>query len=135
MSILKKRAVFTPLSLTHFSSIHFIDYFTSVIKSIVFGFTIGIVGTYKGFMLLREHVAWQSRQSGRSSGHVPDLYGRDAHCPDCQLDTIFIEMEKQSIKHIINRSESAIIIRDLYKSFEDLDVLKGVNLNVFKEKM
>ena len=41
-------------------------------------------------------------------------------------------MEKQSIKHIINRSESAIIIRDLYKSFEDLDVLKGVNLNVFK---
>lgn len=32
-----------------FSSIHFIDFFTSVIKSIVFGFTIGIVGTYKGF--------------------------------------------------------------------------------------
>ena len=32
-----------------FSSIQFIDYFTSVIKSIVFGFTIGIVGTYKGF--------------------------------------------------------------------------------------
>lgn len=32
-----------------FSSIHFLDLFTSVIKSIVFGFTIGIVGTYKGF--------------------------------------------------------------------------------------
>jgi len=32
-----------------FSSIHFIDFFTSVIKSVVFGFTIGIVGTYKGF--------------------------------------------------------------------------------------
>jgi phospholipid/cholesterol/gamma-HCH transport system permease protein len=32
-----------------FSSIHFIDYFTSLIKTIVFGFTIGIVGTYKGF--------------------------------------------------------------------------------------
>jgi phospholipid/cholesterol/gamma-HCH transport system permease protein len=32
-----------------FSSIHFIDFFTSVIKTIVFGFTIGIVGTYKGF--------------------------------------------------------------------------------------
>ena len=32
-----------------FSSIHFIDFFTSVIKAIVFGFTIGIVGTYKGF--------------------------------------------------------------------------------------
>jgi phospholipid/cholesterol/gamma-HCH transport system permease protein len=32
-----------------FSSIHFLDYYTSVIKSVVFGFTIGIVGTYKGF--------------------------------------------------------------------------------------
>ena len=32
-----------------FSSVHFLDYFTSVIKTIVFGFTIGIVGTYKGF--------------------------------------------------------------------------------------
>jgi phospholipid/cholesterol/gamma-HCH transport system permease protein len=32
-----------------FSSIHFLDYFTSMIKTIVFGFTIGIVGTYKGF--------------------------------------------------------------------------------------
>jgi len=41
-------------------------------------------------------------------------------------------MEKQNIQHSINRSESVIIIRDLYKSFEDLDVLKGVNLNVFK---
>jgi phospholipid/cholesterol/gamma-HCH transport system ATP-binding protein len=41
-------------------------------------------------------------------------------------------MEKQNIKHIIDRSESVIIIRDLYKSFEDLDVLKGINLNVYK---
>jgi phospholipid/cholesterol/gamma-HCH transport system ATP-binding protein len=41
-------------------------------------------------------------------------------------------MEKQSIKHIINRAESVIIIKDLYKSFGDLDVLKGVKLNVFK---
>ena len=41
-------------------------------------------------------------------------------------------MEKQYIKHIINRSESVIIIRDLYKSFDDLDVLKGVNLTVYK---
>jgi phospholipid/cholesterol/gamma-HCH transport system permease protein len=32
-----------------FSSIHFLDYFTSVIKSVFYGFTIGIVGTYKGF--------------------------------------------------------------------------------------
>jgi len=41
-------------------------------------------------------------------------------------------MEKPDKKHIINRSESVIIIRDLYKSFDDLDVLKGVNLTVFK---
>lgn len=32
-----------------FSSIHFIDLSTSVIKSVAYGFTIGIVGCYKGF--------------------------------------------------------------------------------------
>lgn len=32
-----------------FKTISFIDIFTSVTKSIVYGFTIGIVGTYKGF--------------------------------------------------------------------------------------
>ncbi len=32
-----------------FESITFLDLFTSVIKSIFFGFTIGIVGSYKGF--------------------------------------------------------------------------------------
>lgn len=32
-----------------FSTLNFLDLFTSVVKSIVFGFTIGIVGTYKGF--------------------------------------------------------------------------------------
>jgi len=32
-----------------FSTINFLDLFTSVAKSIVFGFTIGIVGSYKGF--------------------------------------------------------------------------------------
>lgn len=32
-----------------FSTIHFLDLFTSVAKSVVFGFTIGIVGTYKGY--------------------------------------------------------------------------------------
>ena len=32
-----------------FSSISFLDIFTSVSKSIIYGFTIGIVGTYKGF--------------------------------------------------------------------------------------
>lgn len=32
-----------------FSTIHFLDLFTSVTKSIFFGFTIGIIGCYKGF--------------------------------------------------------------------------------------
>lgn len=32
-----------------FSSISFLDYFTSLIKALVFGFTIGIVSSYKGF--------------------------------------------------------------------------------------
>ncbi|MDB5272509.1 MAG: transporter, permease [Chitinophagaceae bacterium] len=32
-----------------FSTLSFIDLFTSVFKSIVFGFTIGIIGTYKGY--------------------------------------------------------------------------------------
>ena len=32
-----------------FSTIHFLDLFTSVVKTIVYGFTIGIVGSYKGF--------------------------------------------------------------------------------------
>ena len=41
-------------------------------------------------------------------------------------------MDKQNTQHVIKRDEAVIIIRDLYKSFEDLDVLKGVNLNVYK---
>ena len=32
-----------------FSTIHFLDLFTSVAKAIIFGFTIGIVGSYKGY--------------------------------------------------------------------------------------
>jgi phospholipid/cholesterol/gamma-HCH transport system permease protein len=32
-----------------FSSITFLDYFTSLVKALVFGFTIGIVSSYKGF--------------------------------------------------------------------------------------
>jgi phospholipid/cholesterol/gamma-HCH transport system permease protein len=32
-----------------FSSISFLDYFTSLVKALVFGFTIGIVSCYKGF--------------------------------------------------------------------------------------
>jgi phospholipid/cholesterol/gamma-HCH transport system ATP-binding protein len=41
-------------------------------------------------------------------------------------------MEKHNIQHLLNPSEAVIIIRDLHKSFEDLDVLKGVNLTVNK---
>lgn len=32
-----------------FSTLHFLDLFTSVVKTIVFGLTIGIIGTYKGY--------------------------------------------------------------------------------------
>ena len=32
-----------------FASISFLDYFTSIVKALVFGFTIGIVSSYKGF--------------------------------------------------------------------------------------
>jgi len=41
-------------------------------------------------------------------------------------------MENQQILPIINRDTPVIIIKDLYKSFDDLAVLKGVNLTVNK---
>jgi phospholipid/cholesterol/gamma-HCH transport system ATP-binding protein len=41
-------------------------------------------------------------------------------------------MEKQNNKPVIKHGEAVIIIRDLHKSFEDLEVLKGVNLTVYK---
>jgi phospholipid/cholesterol/gamma-HCH transport system ATP-binding protein len=41
-------------------------------------------------------------------------------------------MENQKTTKIINRDIPVITIKDLYKSFEDLDVLKGVNLTVYK---
>ncbi len=41
-------------------------------------------------------------------------------------------MEKQPLPYEIRTDEPVIIIRDLYKSFGDLKVLKGVNLTVFK---
>lgn len=39
---------------------------------------------------------------------------------------------EQLKEHIINKSESVISIHGLYKSFDDLHVLKGVDFNVFK---
>ena len=41
-------------------------------------------------------------------------------------------MENQQTIQIINRDIPVITIKDLYKSFDDLDVLKGVNLTVYK---
>jgi phospholipid/cholesterol/gamma-HCH transport system ATP-binding protein len=41
-------------------------------------------------------------------------------------------METLATPHIIDRSVSVISIKDLYKSFGELDVLKGVNLDVYK---
>jgi phospholipid/cholesterol/gamma-HCH transport system ATP-binding protein len=41
-------------------------------------------------------------------------------------------MEKFKQPHLINKEESVISINGLYKSFGDLDVLKGIDFNVFK---
>ena len=40
-------------------------------------------------------------------------------------------MEKLK-QHIINKAESVISITGLYKAFDDLEVLKGINFNLFK---
>jgi phospholipid/cholesterol/gamma-HCH transport system permease protein len=40
---------FTTFFENAFSSLNFLDYFTSLVKALVYGFTIGIVGCYKGF--------------------------------------------------------------------------------------
>lgn len=41
-------------------------------------------------------------------------------------------METGKAQHTINYNEPAIVIKGLYKSFGELDVLKGVDLDVFK---
>lgn len=41
-------------------------------------------------------------------------------------------MEDQKLPDITSHDEPVIVIRDLYKSFGELDVLKGVDLTVFK---
>lgn len=41
-------------------------------------------------------------------------------------------MEDQNIHSPAGVSEPVILVKDLYKSFEDLEVLKGVNLSVYK---
>ena len=43
------RPAWLPFFENAFSSITFLDYFTSLVKALVFGFTIGIVSCYKGF--------------------------------------------------------------------------------------
>lgn len=45
---------------------------------------------------------------------------------------IFRFMDKSRLQHIINTDESVISIKGLYKSFEDLEVLKGIDFNLFK---
>jgi phospholipid/cholesterol/gamma-HCH transport system permease protein len=48
-----------------FSTISFVDIFTSVTKSVVFGFTIGIVGCYKGF-----NATQGTRGVGKAANHA-----------------------------------------------------------------
>jgi phospholipid/cholesterol/gamma-HCH transport system ATP-binding protein len=41
-------------------------------------------------------------------------------------------MQKHNKQHIIDRNEEVISIKGLYKSFEDLDVLKGIDFTLYK---
>src|ERR1035441_3956815 len=41
-------------------------------------------------------------------------------------------MEEHKEKNIINQDEKVISIKGLYKSFDELEVLKGIDLDVFK---
>ncbi len=41
-------------------------------------------------------------------------------------------MERSRLQHIINNDESVISIKGLYKSFDDLEVLKGIDFNLYK---
>ena len=41
-------------------------------------------------------------------------------------------MEKQKEEHVISKDEKVISVKGLYKSFGELEVLKGVDLDVFK---
>jgi phospholipid/cholesterol/gamma-HCH transport system ATP-binding protein len=41
-------------------------------------------------------------------------------------------MEKQETKHVIDKEQKVISIGDVYKSFGDLHVLKGIDLEVYK---
>lgn len=51
--------------LNAFSSVSFLDVYTSLVKSIVFGFTIGVVGCYKGY-----HATQGTRGVGRAANHA-----------------------------------------------------------------
>lgn len=44
----------------------------------------------------------------------------------------YVDMEHNTTYDTIDRSQAAISIRQLYKAFGDLEVLKGVDLDVFK---
>src|SRR5437773_3504053 len=49
-----------------------------------------------------------------------------------QTGFVCSNMETQFIPHTISYDETVIDIQGLYKSFGELEVLKGVTLNVFK---
>jgi phospholipid/cholesterol/gamma-HCH transport system permease protein len=56
---------FTAFFKSSFSSVQFLDLFTSIIKAAVFGFTIGIVACYKGF-----HATKGTRGVGRAANQA-----------------------------------------------------------------
>ena len=113
-----------------FSTINFLDLWTAVAKAVVFGFTIGIIGCYKGF----------NATQGTSG------VGKAAN--EAVVMSMFIIFVKRSSSykfltgsellndngntHVIDYNETVISIKDLYKSFGDLHVLKGVSLDLHK---
>ena len=48
-----------------FSSVSFLDIYTSIIKSVVFGFTIGVIGCYKGY-----HATQGTRGVGKAANQA-----------------------------------------------------------------
>ena len=48
-----------------FKTITFLDVFTSITKTVIFGFTIGIVGTYKGY-----HATQGTRGVGKAANQA-----------------------------------------------------------------
>jgi|GEM_PF-2685025 len=113
-----------------FSSVSFLDLFTSLTKSIAYGFTIGVIGCYKGFNAVQG-----TRGVGRAANQ------------SVVLAMFLIFLEQVIIVQLSNwiriyetmqkpepqaAGERVILAKGLYKSFCDLEVLKGNDFKLQK---